>query len=75
MLRSECIILLEKGCVMITSPDYYQHDLVYNWNDVQHEQTTGRSIEFDDESLRDGLQSPTVVIPAIEDKFPIDLTF
>lgn len=56
---------------MIASPDYRQSDLVYPWNDVQHERRAGRSIEFDDETLRDGLQSPTVVIPPIEDKIRI----
>ncbi|MEA2488558.1 MAG: hypothetical protein QOH21_350 [Acidobacteriota bacterium] len=48
------------------------HDLIYDWN-VQTEQPSrpGRTIEFDDETLRDGLQSPSVTDPSIEEKLRI----
>ncbi|HYK01595.1 MAG TPA: LeuA family protein [Thermoanaerobaculia bacterium] len=47
-------------------------DLIYDWN-VTGEQAKrpARRIEFDDETLRDGLQSPSVTDPSIEDKLRI----
>ena len=48
------------------------HDLIYDWN-VQNERfprPKGR-VEFDDETLRDGLQSPSVTSPPIEKKLEI----
>lgn len=46
--------------------------LIYDWNS-QGEQPAkpSRKIEFDDETLRDGLQSPSVTDPSIEDKLRI----
>ena len=46
--------------------------LIYDWN-VQGEQPAkpARKVEFDDETLRDGLQSPSVTDPSIEDKLRI----
>jgi isopropylmalate/homocitrate/citramalate synthase len=46
--------------------------LIYDWN-VEGEQAKrpARKIEFDDETLRDGLQSPSVTDPSIEDKLRI----
>ncbi len=49
-----------------------EKDLIYDWN--QHETELfkpERPVEFDDETLRDGLQSPSVVDPDIEDKIRI----
>lgn len=48
------------------------HDLIYDWN-VQTEQPArpARTVEFDDETLRDGLQSPSVTDPSIEEKLRI----
>lgn len=47
-------------------------DLIYDWN-LQDgpELLPGRKYMLDDESLRDGLQSPSVEDPAIEDKIEI----
>ena len=48
-------------------------DLIYDWN-VAVEQAPrpfGKKIEFDDETLRDGLQSPSVTDPSLEDKIRI----
>ena len=43
--------------------------LVYDWNLIgESEPLTGKRVLLDDETLRDGLQSPTVSDPAIEDK-------
>ncbi|HKR66112.1 MAG TPA: LeuA family protein [Thermoanaerobaculia bacterium] len=51
--------------------DNLEH-LIYDWN-AQGEQPAkpSRKIEFDDETLRDGLQSPSVTDPSIEDKLRI----
>jgi 2-isopropylmalate synthase len=49
------------------------HDLIYDWN-LAGEQATrphDRKVEFDDETLRDGLQSPSVTDPSIEEKLRI----
>ena len=51
--------------------DNLEH-LIHDWN-VDGEQAVrpSRKIEFDDETLRDGLQSPSVTDPSIEDKLRI----
>lgn len=47
-------------------------ELIYDWNtidpDLIHPQ---RHIGFDDETLRDGLQSPSVIEPAVEQKIEL----
>ncbi len=44
-------------------------DLIYDWNVAGETPIEpGRPIEFDDETLRDGLQSPSVRDPSIEQK-------
>ena len=44
-------------------------ELVYDWNTIDAGlQPPGRPISFDDETLRDGLQSPSVSEPPIEQK-------
>jgi len=40
-------------------------DLIHDWNTVQDFKPLRKGVEFDDESLRDGLQSPSVVDPPI----------
>jgi 2-isopropylmalate synthase len=49
-----------------------EHELIYDWN-VEGESlpAPARTIEFDDETLRDGLQSPSVTTPSIERKLEI----
>ena len=49
------------------------HDLIYDWNiGTERPTRTGdRKIEFDDETLRDGLQSPSVTDPTLEEKVRI----
>ena len=46
------------------------HDLIYDWNTAgeQPARAGGRKIEFDDETLRDGLQSPSVTDPSLDEK-------
>ncbi len=51
--------------------DNLEH-LIYDWNvEGQHPPRPPRRVEFDDETLRDGLQSPSVTDPHIEDKLRI----
>ena len=45
--------------------------LIYDWNREGRTETTNRRVEFDDETLRDGLQSPSVIDPPIEKKIEI----
>ncbi len=48
-----------------------ERDLIYDWNLHDGAWKPGKPIEFDDETLRDGLQSPSVTDPPIEDKIRI----
>jgi len=43
-------------------------ELIYDWNTAGNPPRPAQPIEFDDETLRDGLQGPSVVSPPIEDK-------
>src|ERR1700736_269180 len=53
--------------------DEQRDDLIYDWKTAgeQGERKGGRRVEFDDETLRDGLQSPSVTDPSIEEKIRI----
>jgi 2-isopropylmalate synthase len=46
------------------------HELIYDWNSVEKVAALSpkRKIQFLDETLRDGIQSPSVVDPSIDDK-------
>jgi 2-isopropylmalate synthase len=47
-------------------------ELVYDWNTIDPELVhPNRHIGFDDETLRDGLQSPSVIEPAVEQKIEL----
>ena len=49
-----------------------QPDLIYDWNRVEDpELALGRAPRVADETLRDGLQSPSVLDPPIEKKVRI----
>ena len=48
------------------------HHLIYDWNAAGEQPTPPRrKVEFDDETLRDGLQSPSVSDPSLEEKVRI----
>ncbi len=47
-----------------------ESDLIYDWNGARTSTKT-LPVEFNDETLRDGLQSPSVIDPAIETKLRI----
>lgn len=54
-----------------TTTENLEH-LIHDWNvDGEVAARPPRKIEFDDETLRDGLQSPSVTDPSIEDKLRI----
>jgi 2-isopropylmalate synthase len=46
------------------------HELIYDWNSVEKvaKLSPKRRVQFLDETLRDGIQSPSVVDPSIDDK-------
>ncbi|HYP53670.1 MAG TPA: LeuA family protein [Pyrinomonadaceae bacterium] len=47
-------------------------ELIYDWNAVEPElEAPGRKLSFDDETLRDGLQSPSVCEPPVERKIEL----
>ena len=47
-------------------------ELVYDWNTIEPDLIApGRHIGFDDETLRDGLQSPSVTEPSVEKKIEL----
>jgi 2-isopropylmalate synthase len=46
-------------------------ELIYDWNQVQPAMPTPGTVLLNDESLRDGLQSPSVRDPSIEEKIHI----
>ncbi len=50
-----------------------EKDIIYDWNSVEKvgPLTPGRTLEFLDETLRDGIQSPSVVDPKIDDKLKL----
>ncbi len=48
-----------------------ESDLVYDWNGSPQIDLLERTIELDDETLRDGLQSPSIRSPSIEEKLEI----
>ncbi|HEX8155652.1 MAG TPA: 2-isopropylmalate synthase, partial [Thermoanaerobaculia bacterium] len=48
------------------------HELIYDWNvEGERPPKPARRIEFDDETLRDGLQSPSVTDPSLDEKLRI----
>ena len=49
-----------------------ERDLIYDWNQVgQDADVPVKPVELNDETLRDGLQSPSVISPPIEKKLEI----
>jgi isopropylmalate/homocitrate/citramalate synthase len=48
-----------------------RNELIYDWNRVGADLASSRRVEFDDETLRDGLQSPSVTDPPIEKKIEL----
>jgi len=51
--------------------DVEQNDLIHDWNTKFKDLTASRRVELNDETLRDGLQSPSVIDPPIEKKIEL----
>jgi 2-isopropylmalate synthase len=57
---------------MVRGPVQKSDDLIYDWNEIARKgRIIPSDIEFFDETLRDGLQNPSVTDPNIEDKIRI----
>lgn len=68
MHRGEC----PNGWREVEALSLERSDLIYDWNQVSAPQLVLRGpVELNDESLRDGLQSPSVRDPSIEEKIEI----
>ena len=52
-------------------PRFEREDLIYDWNHVQRPPAPKGPIQFDDETLRDGLQSPSVKDPDLDQKIEL----
>jgi isopropylmalate/homocitrate/citramalate synthase len=53
-------------------PEVPANELIYDWNRVEPTfEAPGRKIRLDDETLRDGLQSPSVCEPSVERKLEL----
>ena len=50
---------------------FNERELIYDWNKVAPLEPPKQIIEFDDETLRDGLQSPCVTDPPLRDKIEL----
>jgi 2-isopropylmalate synthase len=48
-----------------------EHDMIYDWNLIDKPDSGFVKVEFDDETLRDGIQSPSIKSPTIEEKIQI----
>lgn len=46
-------------------------DLIHDWNRLGGEFRPGQPVQFDDETLRDGLQSPSVADPSVDEKLDL----
>jgi 2-isopropylmalate synthase len=56
--------------MMPSNGDFNESELIYDWNSIEKIAPLSgkREFTFFDETLRDGIQSPSVVDPSIEDK-------
>ncbi|MBX3183914.1 MAG: 2-isopropylmalate synthase [Polyangiaceae bacterium] len=53
----------------MAAPGHGESELIYDWNEIARKgRVIPKGIEFFDETLRDGLQNPSVKDPDIEDK-------
>jgi isopropylmalate/homocitrate/citramalate synthase len=60
------------NCAVVVIQIVAIDELVYDWNTVEPSLTApNRQISIDDETLRDGLQSPSVCEPAVEQKLEL----
>jgi len=64
---------LSEAAISLTAMNDNGENLIYDWNTAGEKPSrpTSRKIEFDDETLRDGLQSPSVTDPTLDEKVRI----
>ena len=62
---------MESSVRVPTSEDGFEDGLIYDWNVVDGQFTPGNAIQLDDETLRDGLQSPSAEDPSTDDKLQL----
>jgi 2-isopropylmalate synthase len=48
-----------------------EHEMIHDWNQVEKPDYGVVEMDFDDETLRDGIQSPSIKSPTIEEKIRI----
>ncbi|MEI8254894.1 MAG: 2-isopropylmalate synthase, partial [Deltaproteobacteria bacterium] len=53
------------------APDGRNDDLIFDWNNVGRRYAPFGHVEFFDETLRDGIQNPSVKDPSIDDKLEL----
>jgi len=51
--------------------EIHEKDVIYDWNQFTESPIPSQKFELNDETLRDGLQSPSVIDPPIQDKLRI----
>jgi 2-isopropylmalate synthase len=58
-----------EGSAVLPQGELQESDIIYDWNELDRQgRLLGHKISFFDETLRDGIQSPSVRDPSIEDK-------
>ncbi len=55
----------------MTKPEFSEQDLIYDWNVQGERPPYKKGVTLDDETLRDGLQSPSVTHPTLEEKLQL----
>ncbi len=56
---------------MSTTPVIDRDEIVFDWNELQTAPKPAQPFDLNDETLRDGVQSPSVVDPSIDDKLEL----
>ena len=62
---------MRKNILTIPVDDLCEEDVIYDWNKMGTVLRPPEAVSFFDETLRDGIQCPSVVDPPIEDKLRI----
>src|SRR5713226_7095562 len=59
------------GGALMSNPAREERQIVYDWNQLQSAPKPAQPFDFDDESLRDGVQSPSVTDPPLAAKIEL----
>src|SRR5437870_13060745 len=77
MAMRESVRAAARVCCLRQQPEPFMNEtpesLIYDWNVAGEKPSrpSSKKIEFDDETLRDGLQSPSVTDPSLDEKVRI----